>query len=86
MWHEMRSMIIDVFPKEPGIPKDIDAFLEKIEEPYTTDAYHSLSIEKYTVTPNLIERVRSADWDTTGNEDDKKTKRRNGSTRVMAGF
>ncbi|GEO23502.1 Fic family protein [Cyclobacterium qasimii] len=74
MWYEMRSIIIDVFPKEPGIPKDKDTFLEKIEELYTTDAYHSLSIEKYNVTSNLIERVRSGDWDTTGNEDDKKQK------------
>jgi hypothetical protein len=26
---------------------------------YVTDAYHSLSIEGYRVTPELIERVRS---------------------------
>ena len=74
MWHEMRNIIIDVFPKEPGIPKDTGTFLEKIEELYTTDAYHSLSIEKYRVTPNLIERVRSGDWDTKANEDDIKQK------------
>jgi Fic family protein len=29
---------------------------------YTQDAYHSLSIEGYRVTPQLIDRVRSGDW------------------------
>ena len=28
----------------------------------TTDAYHSLSIEQYKVTPDLIERVKSGNW------------------------
>ncbi len=74
MWHEMRSIIIEVFPEAQGIPLDKEKFLEHIEELYTTDAYHSLSIEKYTVTPALIERVRSGEWDVEGNEEDKKQK------------
>ncbi|MFV5693519.1 hypothetical protein ACM55K_15965 [Flavobacterium sp. LT1R49] len=37
-----------------------------------TDAYHSLSIEKYRVTPELIERVRSGVWNAKENEDDRK--------------
>ncbi len=72
MWHEMRNIIIDVFPEAPGIPTDTETFLERIEELYTTDAYHSLSIEKYTVTPALIERVRSGEWDVDGNDEDEK--------------
>lgn len=74
MWHEMRSIVMEAFPKAPGIPVDKETFLEKIEELYTTDAYHSLSIEKYVVTPDLIERVRTGKWDVESNEDDKKQK------------
>ncbi len=39
---------------------------------YTTDAYHSLSIEKHIVTPTLIERVKAGDRDVYGNEADRK--------------
>jgi Fic family protein len=39
-----------------------------------TDAYHSLSIEGYRVTPELIERVRSGTWDPEQSEEDKKSR------------
>ena len=70
----MRKDVIDVFPKAPGIPKDSNDYIKNIEEIYTTDAYHSLSIERYTVTIELIERVRSGAWDTEENEADRKQK------------
>lgn len=63
MWYAMRSVIPEIFPPAPGIPKDKKAFLKHIQETYVTDAYHSLSIEGYRVTPELIERVRSGNWD-----------------------
>jgi hypothetical protein len=72
LWHEMRETVIELFPKAPGIPDDKNAFLDQIDELYTTDAYHSLSIERYIVSPELIERVRSGDWNIEGNEEDKK--------------
>ncbi len=72
MWHDMRSDIIEVFPKAPGIPADKNTFLKKIEELYITDAYHSLSIEKYKVTPEIIDRVRSGDWDPKSNDEDRR--------------
>lgn len=72
MWHEMRKSIIEIFPKAPGIPKDKESYLKKVEEIYVTDAYHSLSIEKYKVTAELIERVRSGAWNHKENEEDKK--------------
>lgn len=61
-WHEMRNIIIEVFPKAPGVPLNKETFLERIEELYITDAYHSLSIERYTVTPELIDRVRTGNY------------------------
>ncbi len=71
MWHSMRETIIKRFPKSPGLPKDKDAFLKRVEEVYVTDAYHSLSIEGYQVTPELIEKVRVGAWNLQKNADDK---------------
>jgi hypothetical protein len=34
-----------------------------VNEIYTHDAYHSLSIEGYQVTPELIDKIASGDWD-----------------------
>ncbi len=74
MWENMRKIVIEHFPKAPGIPKNIDHYLNQMEEIYATDAYHSLSIEKYRVTPELIERVKSGQWDALENNEDKRQK------------
>ena len=50
------------FPEAPGVPNDIEAYLARVEDIYVTDAYHSLSIEGYRVSAELIERVRSGTW------------------------
>ena len=71
MWHEMRKTVINIFPTAPGEIKDKDAYLNQIDELYTTDAYHSLSIEKYKVSAELIDRVRSGNWDPKENEKDR---------------
>ena len=71
MWHEMRTVVIKHFPKAPGIPKNHDKYMKLVEEIYDTDAYHSLSIEKYKVTPELIQRVRSGAWDSAKNKEDR---------------
>ncbi len=72
MWHQMREEVIKHFPEAPGIVKDHEKYLQQVEEIYVTDAYHSLSIERYRVTPELIVQVRSGDWDPNNNEADKK--------------
>jgi len=72
LWEQMRNKIIAVFPAAPGIPADKDSYMKSVEKIYVTDAYHSLSIEKYKVTPELIEKVRSGTWDIGGNEEDRK--------------
>lgn len=63
MWEAMRKSIVEVFPQAPGIPQNRKDYMSKVEAIYATDAYHSLSIERYQVTPELIERVRSGKWD-----------------------
>lgn len=72
MWQEMREVIIKVFPPAPGLPDDKTAFMANVEKIYTTDAYHSLSIERYSVTPELIEKVRSGAWNHQANQEDRK--------------
>jgi len=64
MWQSMRQAVLAHFPKAPGIGSTQSAaeYLKQVEEIYTTDAYHSLSIEGYKVTPELIERVRQGSW------------------------
>jgi len=70
MWQEMRSQIIGRFPAAPSLPIDTGIYLKHVEDVYVTDAYHSLSIEGYRVNPELIERVRSGNWnpDNDGND------------------
>ncbi len=70
MWHTMRQPIIDHFPKSPGKIRNLDKYLKDVEDAYTSDAYHSLSIEGYRVNQELIERVRSGDWNPDNNKDD----------------
>ncbi len=63
LWETMRDPVIAAFPEAPGPPKDTDAYLSFVDDIYRIDAYHSLSIEGYRVTPELIDRVRVGDWD-----------------------
>jgi Fic/DOC family len=74
MWNSMRETIINVFQPAPGIPANKEKYLQRVEDMYVTDAYHSLSIERYRVTPELIERVRSGRWNSEANKEDRQQK------------
>jgi len=74
LWEEMRKKVPMHFPVSEGLPQVTENYLNKIREGYTADAYHSLSIEGYKVTPELIERVASGEWNPEYNEDDRKHK------------
>ncbi|PWQ93503.1 Fic family protein [Leucothrix arctica] len=71
MWQDMRETVIAHFPAAPTQTIDKNAYMQHVEDVYITDAYHSLSIEGYRVTPELIDRVRAGDWDPEQNADDK---------------
>jgi len=73
-WSQDRETIIAAFPKTPGLPKDTAAYLKFVDEIYKSDAYHSLSIEGYRVTPELIERVRAGTWNPGVHESDRKNR------------
>lgn len=74
LWESMRETVIENFPKAPGLPKDKKAYLRFVDDIYTSDAYHSLSIEGYNVTPALIERVGQADWNPDHHDDDRQSR------------
>lgn len=69
MWHSMRQVVLRHFPKTPGIPKDYKKYLQSIDEIYVTDAYHSLSIERYVVSVELIEKVKNGEYCLKNKED-----------------
>ena len=71
LWQKMREPIIERFPKAPGLPHNVDAYMKRVEEAYVTDAYHSLSIEGYHVTTDLFQRVRSGRWNPDAHEQDR---------------
>jgi hypothetical protein len=74
LWSSHRAAVIAAFPKPPGLPKDADAYLKFVDEIYQSDAYHSLSIEGYRVTPELIDRVRAGTWNPVADEADRKNR------------
>ena len=72
MWQEMRETVLIHFPQPPGRPASPNAYLKRVEETYVTDAYHSLSIEGYRVSQDLIQRVKSETWNPNNNANDRK--------------
>jgi len=73
-WKAHRQAVIDAFPSPPGVPNDRERYLKAVDEIYKSDAYHSLSIEGYRVTPELIDRVRSGAWDPEDLEADRESR------------
>jgi len=71
LWQEMRKSVIDRFPRSPKNPTDVKKYLKNVEENYVKDAYHSLSIEGYQVSTELIEKVRGGRWDPDVDEKDR---------------
>lgn len=71
MWEAMREPILKLFPAPPGINLDLELYLDRVQELYVTDAYHSLSIEGYRVSRDLIERIRLGQWNPGKDEKDR---------------
>ncbi|MCW8951740.1 MAG: Fic family protein, partial [Rhodospirillales bacterium] len=71
MWQAMREPVLELFPAPPGLPGDAKTYLKGVDDNYVTDAYHSLSIEGYRVSHDLIERVRSGNWNPENDAEDR---------------
>lgn len=56
LWEEMRPAVLENFPAPEG-GADAKTYMEKAHRLYRYDAYHSLSIEGFKVTPELVARI-----------------------------
>jgi hypothetical protein len=74
MWAAMRQHVMASFPRPPGIPRDKRAYLKAVDDIYVTDAYHSLSIEGYQVSAELIEKVRRGSWNPESHPEDRQNR------------
>jgi hypothetical protein len=74
MWESMRNDVLEVFPAAPGLPEDMASYIADINDRHVEDAYHSLSIEGYHVTEELIEKIANGSWDTDENSRDAQDK------------
>lgn len=50
MWKAFREPIIESFPASSGAINDTEAYLNKLDDIFVTDAYHSLSIKGYRIS------------------------------------
>ncbi|MGD0262994.1 MAG: Fic family protein [Verrucomicrobiota bacterium] len=63
MFRTFRGAVLDTFKDLPPNPvSKPEAYIQHVEAVYEHDAYNSLSIEGYRVTPELIEKIRSGAW------------------------
>ncbi|WP_419553714.1 Fic family protein [Candidatus Poriferisodalis sp.] len=70
MWESLRDVVIAIMPQASGPPTNTSAYLSAVDDQYRLDAYHSLSIEGYRVSTELIERVRMGTWSPRSNPGD----------------
>jgi fido (protein-threonine AMPylation protein) len=75
MWESMREGVVATLPKAPGLLRKKKEYLRFVDDIYKSDAYHSLSIEGYSVTPALIETVQRGNWDPDHHNDDDRPSR-----------
>ncbi|MBI9079370.1 MAG: Fic family protein [Pseudodesulfovibrio sp.] len=62
LWGKARPFVIKECANEPLAENDTNEYLASVDEAYTHDAYHSLSIEGYMVSDVLINRVAAGNW------------------------
>jgi len=74
IWESQRGPVMEIFPPAPGMPADKRSFMKFVDDIYESDAYHSLSIEGYSVTPELIDRVRQGEWNPEIDEKDRQSR------------
>ena len=67
-----RGPLLEVFKDMPPTPiSKTEAYLNQVEAVYEHDAYNSLSIEGYQVTPELIAKIRMGVWNPDGDPQDR---------------
>ncbi len=72
LWAQNREPVLECRPMESRVMVSLDDYLARIEAIRIEDAYHSLSIERYRVTLELIRRVAEEKWVPVNNQDDQR--------------
>ena len=73
MWVQMRRVVLEIVKVKP-VKQDAASVLAMMDATYVKDSYNSLSIEGYKITEELLERVRSGNWNPEKDEEDKERK------------
>ncbi len=71
LWKQMREIVLEIFPNEPGLPGTSKKYFAQLEKIYVNDAYNSLSIEGYEVSEKLISQIVSGKWSPDNLADDQ---------------
>jgi hypothetical protein len=72
LFRTLREPVLEAFKDIPPRPvTDADLYIHHLESVYEHDAYNSLSIEGYRVTHELIEKIRSGEWNPDGDPKDR---------------
>ena len=72
MFLTLREDVLGTFKDVASFPvTNAETYLHHLEAVYEHDAYNSLSIEGYRVTPELIEKIRNGAWNPDGNPNDR---------------
>ena len=82
----MREPVIATLPEASSLPVDKKAYLSVYAEIYRNDAYRSLSIEGYLVTPEMIDRVCSGNRDPDSHGADRQSLKRDRHQRLLTGI
>ena len=71
LFRAMRGEVLDVFKAvKPKPVRSIATCLHKVDDLYQSDAFNSLSIEGYRVSPELIQQVREGRWNPAKHQQD----------------
>ncbi len=74
MWKQYRLVVLKLLEDREIEPREMQEILQEMNEKYQFDAYHSLSIEGYKVTKNLIDCVANGEWSPEGEGGDGEIK------------
>ncbi|MFV5214397.1 Fic family protein [Azonexus caeni] len=72
LWEQHRESVIACRPDNAVLDLSPADYLARVQAIRTEDAYHSLSIERYRVTPELIRKVADEAWDPVSDAADQK--------------
>lgn len=72
LWMQHREAVLTCRPTTAIITVSPEEYLAQVQAVRVEDAYHSLSIERYRVTLELIRKIAEEGWDPLNNGDDLK--------------